>query len=152
MKGGQMSKEQVKKYQEEGINFERQANDLLGDVRDPILSTRLSDGRSLRTAIQELTEHYQERLEQLLWTKWGQRMERSESKVLLGDLAAARARYYAVLSDLDDSRLDVESTGNLAPSSMGATSRTVTERAIQVERDTMALAAKALEGVMEKTR
>ena len=137
-----MSKEQVKTIQEASIALERQVNDLLGDVRDPQLATPLADGRILRSALQEVAEHYQEHVQQLLWTKWGQRIERSEARVLLAELQGARAAFIAYLSDLEDAKLDVG--GNVA--AHGATPREVATHVLEEERKTVDLIIKALAG------
>ena len=48
---------------------------------------RLQD--SLRQLIYGLSDHYREHMEQLLWTKWGQRIPRSESKRALAELVTS---------------------------------------------------------------
>ncbi|MBI4201932.1 MAG: hypothetical protein HY532_02300, partial [Chloroflexi bacterium] len=96
--------------------------------------------RTLRQALYDLTDHYKEHLEQLLWTKWDQRIARSEAKRALSDLQGARARFIALLSDLQDNQLDARATAT----ANNATAREVVLHALEEERTTMELIGNAL--------
>src|SRR4051812_39956801 len=138
------SKDQVTKFQDSFMTLEKEAIAALGDVRDPALSTKLADGRTLRRALQDLAAYYLEHTEQLLWTKWVQGIERSESKVLLAELQAARASFVGYSADFDDERLDKEGHTQLTPSAEEATGRDVLVRALEEEQRTMGLVVQAL--------
>jgi len=137
-----MPKEHIASLQEASLVLEREANKNLGDVHDPALDTPLADGRTLRQALYDLTDYYKEHAEQLLWTKWDQRIPRSEAKRALAQLQGARAAFIALLSDLQDGQLDVAATATAA----GATARQVALHALEEEQKTMELIAQALKG------
>lgn len=134
-------KEQVQRLQETFLVMEREASKALGGVHDPGLDTLLADGRTLRQALHDVSDHYRERVEQLLWTKWGQRIPRSEAKRVLAELQGMRAQLSAYLSDLQDAQLDVASA-----SANNASPRDVALHAMEVENTTMELIADALKG------
>ncbi len=138
-----MPKEHINSLQEASLVLEREANKSLGDVHDPALDTPLADGRTLRQALYELTDYYKEHAEQLLWTKWDQRIPRSEAKRALAQLQGARAQFMALLSDLQDSQLDTPATATAA----GASARQVVLHALEEENKTMDLIGQALQGV-----
>ena len=71
---------EVSALQKELRDLEESALEKLSDIRDPDLDTPTSDGRSVRDVIYELSDHYREHIEQLLWAKWGQQIPRSESR------------------------------------------------------------------------
>jgi hypothetical protein len=86
-----------------------------------------------------LSDHYREHLEQLLWTKWGQRIPRSESKRALAELQGVRAQFAAYFTDLRDEMLDIGS----APAK-DASPRDVILHVLEEERRAMDLIRKAL--------
>jgi hypothetical protein len=134
-----VSKEQVRSLQEAGLALEREANTELGELREATLDATLSDGRTLRQALYDLTEQYEQRVEQLLWTKWGQRIRRSEHARLLSQFQAARARFMAYLSDFEDEQLDTK-----VPAANDESARDVATQAMEEERRTMPLVLEAL--------
>ncbi len=120
--------------------LEEDAAESLGDLHDPTLDTVAEDGRTIRQVIYELSDHYRERIEQLLWAKWGQRIQRSESKRALADLQGARARFAAYFTDLRNGQLDTCSAG-----AQDSSPRDVIVHALEEERKAMVLLRKALE-------
>ncbi|MBI2171678.1 MAG: hypothetical protein HYU30_06615 [Chloroflexi bacterium] len=133
--------DQVQRLHEAFLVMEREAGKGLGGVSDPALDTPLADGRTLRQALHDLGDHYKEHIEQLLWTKWGQRIPRSEAKRVLAELQGLRAQLSAYFSDLQDAQLDVASA-----SANNASPRDVVLHAMEVENATMELIANALKG------
>ncbi len=83
--------DEVRRLQDSLRQLEENAAECLGSLRDPAMDTATEDGRTLRQVIYGLSDHYRERMEQLLWTKWGQRIPRSESKRALAELQGVRA-------------------------------------------------------------
>ncbi|MBI4311308.1 MAG: hypothetical protein HY681_05945 [Chloroflexi bacterium] len=136
-----MSKEQVTSLLEAMLLLERETTRAVGDVHDPLLDTRLADGRSVRQAIHELAAHYREHIEQLLWTKWGQAIPRSETKRILAELQAARAQFGAYFSDLQDGQLDAKSA-----SANGASPRDTALHVLEDDNKTLDMIVKALHG------
>ena len=63
------------------------------EINDSTLDTELSSKQSVRTVLQNLISEYHGTREQLLWTKWGQGIPRSESRSLIADLSAARIEF-----------------------------------------------------------
>jgi hypothetical protein len=120
--------------------LEEGAAERLGPVRDPALDIVAADGRTVRRLIHGLSDHYRERVEQLLWTKWGQRIPRSETKRILAELQAARAQFAAYLTDLADGELGVASAG-----AQNASARDVIRDILEEERRTMELIRGALD-------
>ena len=57
------------------------------EINDSTLDTKLSSKQSVRTVLQNLISEYHGTREQLLWTKWGQGIPRSESRSLIADLS-----------------------------------------------------------------
>lgn len=130
----------ISKLQEDARELEKGAVASLGDVHDPTLGTVLPDGRTLRQAMMEAIDFYNEHLQQLLWTKWSQDIPRSEAKTLLAGLQAARASFMAYISDLKDYQLNTKGDrrGTIDPSG-GATGLDVVTEVHEEERKTMAL-------------
>ncbi len=100
---------EVRGLQSRFRDLEEEAAESLGDLHDPALDRATEDGRTLRQVIYGLSEHYREHIEQLLWTKWGQRVPRSESKRALAELQGLRAQFAAYFTDLRQEQLDVPS-------------------------------------------
>ena len=63
------------------------------EINDSTLDTKLSSKQSVRAVLQNLISEYHGTREQLLWTKWGQGIPRSESRSLIADLSAARIEF-----------------------------------------------------------
>jgi hypothetical protein len=119
--------------------LEEAAAECLGNVRDPLMDTATEDGRTLRQLIYSLSDHYREHMEQLLWTKWGQRIPRSESKRALAELQGARAQFAAYLTDLRDEQLDIASAA-----AQDASPRDVILHVLEEERRALGLIRAAL--------
>ncbi|MBI4338649.1 MAG: hypothetical protein HY680_01705 [Chloroflexi bacterium] len=134
--------EQLKHLQEDFLYHERESLRNLGGVHDPTLDTPLEDGRTLRQALYELSDHYREHIEQMLWVKWGQNIPRSEAKRALAELQGYRAQFAAYFSDLGDGHLDVP--GDPAQK---ASARDVISHVLEEERKTLELIVKALEPI-----
>ena len=131
--------QQVRRLQDSLRQLGEDAAECLGNVRDPVLDTAAEDGRTLRQLIYGLTDHYREHVEQLLWTKWGQHIPRSESKRALAELQGARARFAAYFTDLRDEQLDVASAA-----AQDASPRDVILHLLEEERKGMDLIRKTL--------
>ena len=101
--------DEVREFQDTLRKLGDDALQTLGDLRDPDLDTAVEDGRTLRQVLYALSDNYREHIEQLLWTKWGQRIPRSEAKRALAELQGLRAQFAAYFSDLSDDHLDVAS-------------------------------------------
>ncbi len=116
-----------------------EATESLGDLRDPELDTDAEDGRTLRQVLYALSDHYREHIEQLLWTKWGQQIPRSEGKRALAELQGLRAQFAAYFSDLKDDQLDVASAA-----AQDSSPRDVILHVLEEESGSMELIRKAL--------
>ena len=81
------------------------------EINDSTLDTELSSKQSVRTVLQNLISEYHGTREQLLWTKWGQGIPRSESRSLIADLSAARIEFISYFLDMNDNQLE----HNVAP-------------------------------------
>jgi hypothetical protein len=134
-----MPSDQASNLQQDGLDMERRSVQRLDDVNDARLSLRLEDGRTLRQAIHDLTDLYDEKLEQLLWTKWGQRIGRSEARHIVSKLQAARSRFSALLSGYDDDQLHVKTNA-----ANNASARDIAVEVFDAERQTMEMIDKAL--------
>jgi hypothetical protein len=131
--------DEVRRLQDSLRQLEEDAAECLGNLRDPALDTATEDGRTLRQVIYGLSDHYREHIEQLLWTKWGQRIPRSESKRALAELQGVRAQFAAYLTDLRDEQLDVTSTA-----AQDASPREVFLHVLEEERRNLDLIRKTL--------
>ncbi len=131
--------DEVRRLQDSLRHLEEAAAECLGNVRDPALDTATEDGRTLRQLIYGLSDHYREHMEQLLWTKWGQRIPRSETKRALAELQGVRAQFAAYFTDLRDEQLGVASAA-----AQDAPPRDVILHALEEERRGMDLIRKAL--------
>ncbi len=131
--------DEIRTLQDTFRRLEQDAAACLGDVHDPTLGMAADDTRTLRQVIHQLTDRYRESTEQLLWTKWGQRIPRSETKRLLADLQGARAQFAAYLTDLRDGQLDTPSAA-----AQNASARDVIQRVLEEERRGMDLVRKAI--------
>jgi hypothetical protein len=131
--------DEIRRLQDSLRQLEEDAAECLGNLRDPALDTAIEDERTLRQVIYGLSDHYREHIEQLLWTKWGQRIPRSESKRALAELQGVRAQFAAYFTDLQDEQLDVTSTA-----AQNASPREVFLHALEEERRSMDLIRKAL--------
>lgn len=134
-------KYQVRSLQEAFLSQEREMNEGLGEVRAPLLATLLADGRTLRQALHELTDHYKEHTEQLIWSKRGGGILISEARRVLAQLQGARAEFAAYCSDLQDAQLDTAS----APGD-NASPRGIIIHALAEESRTADLIMRALKG------
>ncbi len=132
--------EEVKRLQDSLRKLEEDASESLADVRDPALDTVTEDSRTLRQVIYDLSEHYQKHTEQLLWTKWGQGIPRSESKRALAELQGMRAQFAAYFMDLRDDQLD-----SASDAAGGSSARDVILHVLEEEKEGMDLIRKALE-------
>lgn len=131
--------EEVKRLQDSLRQLEEAAAECLGKIRDPILDRVTEDGRTVRQLIYGLSDHYREHMEQLLWTKWGQRIPRSESKRALAELQGVRAQFAAYFTDLGDEQLDIESAA-----AHDASPRDVILHLVEEERRRMELIRRVL--------
>jgi hypothetical protein len=129
----------VRRLQDSLRQLEEAAAECLGNVRDPLMDTATEDGRTLRQLIYNLSDHYREHMEQLLWTKWGQRIPRSESKRALAELQGARAQFAAYFTDLRDEQLDIASAA-----AQDASPRDVILHVLEEEKRTLGLIRAAL--------
>ena len=131
--------DEVRRLQDSLRQLEEEAAECLSNLRDPALDTPTEDGRTLRQVIYGLSDHYRERTEQLLWTKWGQKIPRSESKRALAELQGMRAQFAAYFTDLRDEQLEVASAA-----AQDASPRDVILQVVEEERRAMDLIRKAL--------
>ena len=131
--------DEVRRLQDSFRELEEAAARCLGHVRDPVLDTATEDGRTLRQLIYGLSDCYREHMERLLWTKWNQRIPRSESKRALAELQGLRAQFAAYFTDLRDEQLDI--TGAAA---QDASPRDVILQVLEEERRSMDLIRKTL--------
>jgi hypothetical protein len=131
--------DEVRRLQDSFRQVEEAAAECLGNVRDPLMDTATEDGRTLRQLIYSLSDHYREHMEQLLWTKWGQRIPRSESKRALAELQGARAQFAAYFTDLRDEQLDIASAA-----AQDASPRDVILHVLEEERRALGLIRAAL--------
>ena len=95
--------------QENLRSLEGGAAESLGGVHDSTLDVATEDGRTLRQVIYDLSDHYREHIEQLLWSKWGQKIGRTEIRRALAELQSVRSQFAAYFTDLQDAQLDVSS-------------------------------------------
>jgi hypothetical protein len=131
--------DEVRRFEETLRRLEADAGECLGRVRDLAMDLVAEDGRTVRQLIHGLSDHYREHIEQLLWTKWGQRIPRSETKRILAELQGVRAQFAAYLADLRDEQLGVAS-----PAAQDASALDVVLRVLEEERRTMDLVRGAL--------
>ena len=101
--------EEVRGLQRTLRALEEEAAESLGDLHDPTLDKVHEDGRTLRQVIYDLSDHYREHIEQLLWSKWGQKIGRTEIRRALAELQSVRSQFAAYFTDLQDAQLDVSS-------------------------------------------
>lgn len=131
--------DEVRRLQNSLRQLEEDAAQCLSNLRDPAMDTANEDGRTLREVIYGLSDHYRERMEQLLWTKWGQRIPRSESKRALAELQGVRAQFAAYFTDLQNKQLEVASAD-----AQDASPRDVILQAMAEETRVMDLIRKAM--------
>ncbi len=131
--------DEIRRLQDSLRQLEKDAAECLSNLHDPAMDTGTEDGRTLRQVIYGLSDHYRDHIEQLLWTKWGQRIPRSESKRALAELQGVRAQFAAYFTDLRDEQLDVASAA-----AQDASPRDVILHALEDERRGMDLIRKAL--------
>lgn len=101
--------DEMKKLQSRFRGLEAGAAEAMSGLHDPGLDMPTEDGRSIRKVIYDLSDHYREHIEQLLWTKWGQRVPRSENRRALAELQGLRAQFAAYFTDLTGEQLDASS-------------------------------------------
>lgn len=132
--------DEVKRLQAGFRQLEANAAECLCHLRDPDLNTVTGDGRTLRQVIDDLSDHYREHVEQLLWSKWGQHIPRSESKRILAELQTRRAAFAAYFTDLRHEQMDVASAV-----AQDASPRDVIQHVLEAERKSFELIRQALE-------
>ncbi len=131
--------EEIKRLQDSFRQLEKDAAECLSKLRDPAMDTVTEDGCTLRQVIYSLSDHYREHIEQLLWTKWGQRIPRSETKRALAELQGVRAQFAAYFTDLRDEHLDVA-----CAAAQNASPRDVILHVLEDERRSMDLIRQVL--------
>ena len=104
------------------------------NINDDKLDTQLSTEQSIRTAIQTLISEYHGTREQLLWTKWGQGIPRSESRSLIADLSAARTEFISYFLDMNDNQLEQ----NVAPAE-GESAESLINKMLSLEKQLLSL-------------
>ena len=87
----------------------------------------------------DLSDHYREHIEQLLWTKWGQRIPRSESRRVLAELQGVRSQFATHFADLGKEQLDTSSAA-----AQDSSPRDVILHVLEEEERVMGLIRKAL--------
>tara|TARA_Y100001970_G_scaffold36540_1_gene45135 strand:+ start:6816 stop:7217 length:402 start_codon:yes stop_codon:yes gene_type:complete len=123
--------EKYKKSLEEMFN---QTTLYTQEINDLTLDIKLSSKQSVRTALQNLISEYHGTREQLLWTKWGQGIPRSESKSLIADLSAARIEFISYFSDMNDNQLEQ----NVAPAE-GESAENLINKMLSLEKQLLSL-------------
>ena len=123
--------EKYKKSLEETYD---QAFSYTENINDDKLDTKLSTEQSIRTAIQILISEYHGTREQLLWTKWGQGIPRSESRSLIADLSAARTEFISYFLDMNDNQLEQ----NVAPAE-GESAESLINKMLSLEKQLLSL-------------
>ncbi|MBF47150.1 MAG: hypothetical protein CMA96_05380 [Euryarchaeota archaeon] len=123
--------EKYKKSLEETYD---QAFSYTENINDDKLDTKLSTEQSIRTAIQTLISEYHGTREQLLWTKWGQGIPRSESRSLIADLSAARTEFISYFLDMNDNQLEQ----NVAPAE-GESAESLINKMLSLEKQLLSL-------------
>ena len=131
--------DEVRELQDTLRKLGEESVESLGDLRDLEMDTAVEDGRTLRQVIYALSDHYREHIEQLLWTKWGQHIPRSEGKRALAELQGLRAQFAAYFSDVKDDQLDVASAA-----AQDSSPRDVILHVLEEENTGMELIRKAL--------
>ena len=131
--------DEVRELQETLRKLGEESVESLGDLRDLEMDTPVEDGRTFRQVIYALSDHYREHIEQLLWTKWGQHIPRSEGKRALAELQGLRAQFAAYFSDVKDDQLDVASAA-----AQDSSPRDVILHVLEEESTDMELIRKAL--------
>ena len=129
----------VRRLQDTLRGLEEDAAVRLGDLHDPTLDTATEDGRTLRQVIYDLSDHHREHIEQLLWTKWGQRIPRSESRRALAELQGVRSQFATYFADLRNEQLDTSSAA-----AQDSSPRDVILHVLEEEERAMGLIRKAL--------
>jgi hypothetical protein len=119
--------------------LEEEAAESLGDLHDPTLDKVTKDGRTVRRVIYDLSDHYREHIEQLLWAKRERNIPRSESNQALAELQAARARFAANFADLRSDQL-----GNPGAPAQESSTWDIILHAAAEERDALALIRETL--------
>ena len=120
-------------------SLEEEATESLGDLHDPTLDKVHEDGRTLRQVIYDLSDHYREHIEQLLWAKRGRSMPRRESNHALAELQAVRARFAANFADLRGEELD-----NPGAPAQDSSTRDIILHAVTEERSALAIIRETL--------
>ena len=104
------------------------------EINDSTLDTELSSKQSVRTVLQNLISEYHGTREQLLWTKWGQGIPRSESRSLIADLSAARIEFISYFLDMNDNQLEQ----NVAPAE-GESAESLINKMLLLEKQLLSL-------------
>ena len=104
------------------------------NINDSTLDTKLSRDKSIRTALQNLISEYHGTREQLLWTKWGQGIPRSETRSLIADLSAARTEFISYFLDMNDIQLEQ----NVAPAE-GESAESLINKMLLLEKELFSL-------------
>jgi hypothetical protein len=114
--------------------FYDQSSPFANNITDETLNIKLSNNESIRNTLQTLINEYHGTREQLLWTKWGQGIPRSESRTLIADLSAARSEFITYFLDMDDNQL----VQNVAPAE-NESAESLIKRMIELEKKLLSL-------------
>ena len=114
--------------------FYDQSSPYANNITDETLNIKLSNNESIRNTLQTLINEYHGTREQLLWTKWGQGIPRSESRTLIADLSAARSEFITYFLDMDDNQL----VQNVAPAE-NESAESLIKRMIELEKKLLSL-------------
>ena len=112
----------------------KQQSSYTQNINDSTLDAKLSTQQSIRTELQNLIGEYHGTREQLLWTKWGQGIPRSETRSLIADLSAARIEFISYFSDMNDSQLEQ----NVAPAE-GESAESLINKMLLLEKELFSL-------------
>ena len=114
--------------------FYDQSSPYANNITDETLNIKLSNNESIRNTLQTLINEYHGTREQLLWTKWGQGIPRSESRSLIADLSAARSEFITYFLDMDDNQL----VQNVAPAE-NESAESLIKKMIELEKKLLSL-------------
>ena len=126
--------EKSKNYKHDLEKMYEQQSSYTQNINDSTLDTKLSRDKSIRTALQNLISEYHGTREQLLWTKWGQGIPRSETRSLITDLSAARTEFISYFLDMNDIQLEQ----NVAPAE-GESAESLINKMLLLEKELFSL-------------
>ena len=122
------------KYKKSLGEFYDQLSPYSNNITDESLNIKLHNNESIRNTLQTLINEYHGTREQLLWTKWGQGIPRSESRSLIADLSAARSEFITYFWDMDDNQL----VQNVAPAE-NESAESLIKKMIELEKKLLSL-------------